>query len=373
MKFLEEKNLDKSSSIGITNLLSNITTREGSHKGGWSRLLKCQLKNSGFNHVKILDNKDRLQDFDIIIFDLGAEFSGALNMFGGLDEKVFSRLEQIKSFNGQIFSWRHELPSVTVLEGRRTNVSTCEAFKSTEVSYLGSIQEVLAKGESFQHAYRTSSLLIGDSHTPSVWTPELMIERRDGRTLDGMIKNNTLKKYLDSSIDTLQVHCSSIDVRHHWMRTEDPEQTAAGSVIDLVGQIHSIEPELKNVILTKTMGIENESRELPKTGYFKGTPFFGSWEERNRLRMIFNEVVEDYTRGCPGWSHVAFPEYFFDNGELRFDVMERPQSVHLSPEHYRWDLDKNQLRWTEAHDVGRQTHYAALGLIGKIEKEMYGS
>ena len=45
-------------------------------------------------------------------------------------------------------------------------------------------------------------------------------------------------------------------------------------------------------------------------------------------------------------SVVKFPDYFFDEtGKLKFDVMEKPQSVHLSPQHYRWDLDKNIKRW----------------------------
>lgn len=344
MKFFEEAQLSNLNSIGITSLLSNITTREGSHKGGWSRLLKCQLKNLGFENVKILDNKDRLKDFDVIIFDLGAEFSGALNMFGGLDEKVFSRLEQIKEFKGSIFSWRHDLPSVCVLEGRRTNVSTCEAFKATAESFLGSVQEVLSRAETFQHAYQTSSLLIGDSHTPSVWTPDFMIERRDGRTLRGMIDNDTVKKYLENKmIGTLHVHASSIDIRHHIGRLPDPEIAAANLVTELVTKIHEVFNG--DVILNNTMPIEDESRELPKTGYFKGTPFYGSWEQRDLYARIFNSVVHDFTTGCPGWSEVAFPKYFVEDNKLKFEVMERPQSVHLSPEHYRWNLDLNEKRW----------------------------
>jgi hypothetical protein len=49
---------------------------------------------------------------------------------------------------------------------------------------------------------------------------------------------------------------------------------------------------------------------------------------------------------------LKFPEYFFDaTGKLQFEVMEKPQSVHLSPEHYRWDLDNNRDRWI--HEEGR--------------------
>ncbi len=349
--FFENYQIDKQSKIGITHLLSNITTREGSHKGGWTRLLKCQLANLGYNNVTVLDNKNTLQQFDVIIFDLGAEFSGALNMFGGLDEKVFKRLTEIKTFTGPIYSWRNELPSVLTLDGRRTNASTCEAFKATAPSFLSEVQEVLNKTQVFQHAYQTRKVLIGDSHTPSVWTPEFMIERRDGRTLAGMVDKGTIHKIVNTNfrfngieIDTVHVHCSSIDIRHHVMRSDNGFKTTAELASSLIAKMLDIS-EAK-LIFTHTMGIEDESRELPKTGYFKGTPFFGSWEDRNKCRQIFNAVIDEVPTLDHDTEVVRLPEYFFDeSGKLKFEVMEKPQSVHLSPEHYRWDLDKNTQRW----------------------------
>lgn len=350
MRFFEDTDVRTMESIGITNLLSNITTREGSHKGGWARLLKCQLEVIGYQNVKILDNKDSLSDFDNIIFDLGAEFSGALNMFGGLDEKVFKRLQEIRGFGGKLFSWRNELPDISSLESRRNNQSTVESFKSSPIEFIGDVSRALEGTRVFDHVYRTSGLLIGDSHTPSVWTPDFMIERRDGRTLKGMVEKQTIKKYVELfkfagvPIEHLHVHCGAIDIRHHAGRELDPEQHMASLVMGLVNDIH--EHDFVTVTLTHTMGIEDESRELPKTGYFKGAPFSGDWNLRNRCRLQFNEVVDDYTRDCPGWKKLEMPGYFFDeSNKLRFEVMERPQSVHLSPEHYRWDLDKNVNRW----------------------------
>ena len=356
MRFLQDHKINSEAKIGITNLLSNITTREGSHKGGWARLLKCQLLNLGLAKVTILDNNDSLSNFDVIIFDLGAEYSGALNMFGGLDAKVFKRLNEIKEFKGQLFSWKHELADLSVLESRRTNASTCEGFKATQASFIGEVSQVLSKTQVFDHAYRTDLLLIGDSHTPSVWTPSAMIERRDGRTLRGMIQHDTIGTYFTLfqlagvKLKGIHVHCGSIDIRHHVCREKDPEQECAGFIMRLVTRLHDF--DFETVVLNHTMGIEDESRELPKTGYFKGTPYYGAWGNRNLCRLIFNEVINDYTKDCPGWSHVALPEYFFNpEGKLRFEVMEKPQSVHLSPEHYRWDLDLNLNRWI--HEEGR--------------------
>lgn len=355
--FLNAQNLDKTQPIALTNLLSNITTRPGSHKGGWTRLLKCQLHNMGFQNVKILDNSDSLSNFGVVIFDLGAEYSGALNMFGGLDEKVFKRLNEIKDFKGAIYSWRHELPDLSVLSGRRTNKSSCEAFKAAPETFLNDVNQVLSKCESFQHAYRTSKVLIGDSHTPSVWTPEFMIERRDGRTLRGMTDKGTIHRIVNTNfrfhgidIDTVHVHCGAIDVRHHVMREPNGFEYTANLASQLLDRIMQID-EAK-LIVTHTVGIEDESRELPKTGYFKGTPFFGSWADRDKCRQIFNAIMDELPKMDHDTQVINFPSYFFDDvGKLKFDVMEVPGSVHLSPAHYRWDLDNNKDRWV--HEEGR--------------------
>lgn len=378
--FFESFNIDKNLKIGITHLLSNITTKPDSHKGGWTRLLKCQLHNMGYTSVKILDNKDSLNTFDCIIFDLGAEFSGALNMFGGLDEKVYSRLKQIKDFKGQLFSWKNELPDVSSLESRRENQSTVEDFKKEPLSFLSEVQKVLSTCKIFQHAYQTSSLLIGDSHTPSVWTPEYMIERRDGRTLKGMIEHKTIHNKVNNFtengvlISKVQIHCGSIDIRHHVCREQHPEETVANMTAQLIEQLLQLKNnEYIKVVVTHTMGIEDESRELPKTGYYKGTPFFGSWDQRNICRQIFNAIMEEFAEEFKE-SVVKLPEYFFDNTDkLSFDVMEKPQSVHLSPSHYKWDLDKNELRWTDKYLQDMKVRRGVMQMISSVEKDMYES
>ena len=376
--FFEHYNISTEKSIAITGLLSNITTRPDSHKGGWARLLKCQLVNLGYSNVKIIDNKDSILDFDVVIFDLGAEFSGALNMFGGLDEKVFKRLTELKNFSGDLFSWRNELPSILTLSGRRSNASSCEAFKQTPETFLSEVQEVLNKTKVFEHAYLTKKVLIGDSHTPSVWTPDFMIERRDGRSLKGMLEHKTIHKIVNTNfrfhgmdIDTVHVHCGSIDIRHHVMREPNGFEYTFKLASELLNQLMNIDDA--HLIVTHTMGIEDESRELPKTGYYKGTPFYGSWHDRNLCRITFNSVMNDFRKLDSDVEVVKLPEYFFDeNGKLRFEVMEKPQSVHTSPEHYRWDLDQNKLRWTKEHDIKKQTEFAVKNISADLEKVMYG-
>lgn len=345
MRFFSWHQEPREHKIAITGLLSNITTKPSSHKGGWTRILKCQLEQLGYNHVKILDNKDSLLDFDTVIFDLGAEFSGALNMFGGLDEKTYKRLKELYEFKGKIYSWRHALPKLSeALKSRRDNASTCEAYKAEPEDFLSVLDAGLYFTAVFDHAYPTDKLLIGDSHTAGVWTPSFMIERRDGRTLTGMLNNDTIRKTIEQfppnvPIKELMVHASSIDIRHHWGRNNNPEALATTWAQTLVRYVYNL--GLPATIMN-TMGIENESRDLPKTGFFQGTPFFGTWGTRQGMRDAFNTAICN----LEGINAKEYPQEFFNvNGELDFRVMERPQSVHISPEFYRTDLDTGKVRW----------------------------
>lgn len=348
IKFFENFKVSVDKKIGITNLLSNITTREGSHKGGWARLLKCQLENLGY-YVKVLANGDSLSNYDVIVFDLGAEYSGSLNLFGGLDEKVYGRLKEIRDFKGQLFSWRSGPPSlIEGLKSRQSNASTCSGFKSEATNFLDEVQKNMSRVETFDHVHSTNALLIGDSHTPSVWSPEWMIERQDGRTLYGALQSGVISTLVEKySPKHVMIHMSSIDVRHHLARQENPEQSTVQLVTALVNQVLPLSSfhSVKTVTICETMGIEDESRDLPKTGFYKGTPFYGDWATRNRIRDIFNAMLEE-CKSITGWTVQKYPSQFFDEtGKLKFDVMERPQSVHLSPEYYFWDLDQNKRRW----------------------------
>lgn len=350
MKFFMDFNVDRNNKIGITNLLSNITIKPDSHKGGWARLLKCQLENEGYRNVEIIIKDDDLSNYDCVIFDLGAEFSGVLNLFGGLDDKVFNRLVQILAFKGHLFSWKNKLPDIEkALKGRENNKSTCESYKKQPKDFLSWVKDKLDLVQVFDHVSKKDHVLIGDSHTPGVWTPDMIIERQDGRTLYGSLSKNVLKELTDGKdYKSITVHLSSIDIRHHISRQENPMSTLHDLLFSLVNQLEAL--NIPNVTICHTMGIEDESRKLPKTGFYKGTPFYGSWVERNKLMELFNILVDEICQSR-GWESLAYPEYFFDDeGKLSFDVMEKPSSVHISPEHYRWDLDNNKLRWIEDAD-----------------------
>jgi hypothetical protein len=78
--------------------------------------------------------------------------------------------------------------------------------------------------------------------------------------------------------------------------------------------------------------VEHEERKLPKSGYYKGKPFYGSQAERAQLvRDIRSFMLEE------GTNPVLYPEEWLDLPPQVYaeQCMEKPQSVHLSPTVYR--------------------------------------
>lgn len=340
MIYFKDLEADKSKKIGITSLLSNITQKDHSHKGGWTKLLRCQLLNAGYKNVTIISNKERLGSFESIIFDLGAEFSGTLNLFGGLDAKAANRVQELRDFKGELFSWQHEIPCLdSIIEMRQNNKSTCPTF-------IG-MPKLNLVAKTFDHVEYKKHLLFADSHGPSVWTPDMMIDRKDGRTLHGCVKkdeiNEAIKKY---DADEVTVYLGNIDIRHHICRVSEDSQFSIGfTSFNLVRNLHnSIDPGVK-VNYIKPLYIEDESRKLPGTGYYKGTPFFGTWFNRNHARYTISEVMANLAEE-EGYGIWTWPESFVNEaGQLDFDIMEKPKSVHMSPMHYRWNLNDNEERY----------------------------
>lgn len=99
---------------------------------------------------------------------------------------------------------------------------------------------------------------------------------------------------------------------------------------------------IEDIEVVQALPIEDVSRKLPKTGYYKDTPYFGTWEERTNLVKEFNELVVSMCarNEWKTWQHPAC--YKNSLGELTFDVMEKPKSVHIAREFYRWDLIKDE-------------------------------
>ena len=86
--------------------------------------------------------------------------------------------------------------------------------------------------------------------------------------------------------------------------------------------------DIKEVYIYELLPIEDESRKLPKSGYYKNKPFWGTWEQRNRCRLLFRDYIEQFATRA---KIIRWTDYLLNKeGQLDFKHMEMPHSIHLS-------------------------------------------
>jgi hypothetical protein len=274
----------------------------------------------------------------VIYLDHGMEFredSKGLNYFlkeQDSYDKLASRLELLQNFSGQVVSLDIPSPLYGTRAKSRCNPNASARYKGLD---FDRIDQVCRSAKTLLHRDLPSdTLVLGDSHSISAWVPGAYIDRNDGKTLYGALKlgfGHWLRHY--PGVQHLRTYFGNIDIRFHLGRQSDPIQAAQKLASDYGDHLNSVAREfnLKSVEAVLALPIEDPSRVLPKTGYYKGQPFYGDWELRTKIREAFNKVLVDQVHT------VWWPDSFKDpDGKLSFDVMEKPRSVHISPEFYMW-------------------------------------
>jgi hypothetical protein len=110
------------------------------------------------------------------------------------------------------------------------------------------------------------------------------------------------------------------------MRQSDP----IAATIDLFTKYVNFAKELKDCTLVELLPVEHESRKIPGTGLYKKQPFFGTREERMKLREVANKIINE-----SGLKVIRWPEEWIDaDGTKMLDILEQKSSVHLRPKNY---------------------------------------
>lgn len=331
---------NKDAKIGICSLVGKISPKISSHKAAWCFMLANQIENAGYKNVEVITNVETdWKNYDAILIDHGMEFKGNFNIFGGANDDLYNQLIRIKS-NVKMYSLHHDMPCIGALIEQRLKTGT-DLFKTLEVD-IDLIKEICANNiPRIDHIEKTDKLCFGDSHSFGMYQAGYMCQRHDGLTMHGALKRG-LETYVYPWIKSLTVYMGNIDVRHHLMRQPNPKVAVETMMKNYEIQLKQLQENgIENIEVVHVLPIENESRVLPKTGYYKDTPFYGSWLERTQLSKEINNYIDDMCRRN-SWNVYKHPDvYFNDKGELTFDVMEQPKSVHISREYYRWDMEKN--------------------------------
>jgi hypothetical protein len=175
------------------------------------------------------------------------------------------------------------------------------------------------------------------------------------KTLYGAIKHgfeHFIPSYI-TDIKTLEIYFGNIDIRHHLMRMDDPVISVRELVKSYIQECKKIHDKYScNIVIYELLPIESEIRKLPKTGYYKGTPFFGTRIDRDNIRKLFKDELLSYDI-----EYISMFEWVNkltnDFGELDFEYMEKPKSVHLSRYYYpHWNglYDDNIEQFTQISD-----------------------
>jgi hypothetical protein len=173
----------------------------------------------------------------------------------------------------------------------------------------------------------TRKLVRGDSHSLSVWKPGFGLDRTDGKTLFGFLKDaDSLVNEWNEKYDEVILYFGNIDLRFHLMRQDNP-QAATG---ELFRRYVEFAKKLNNATLVNLLPVEHESRKLPGTGLYLKKPFFGTRQERMILRDTANRIMNN-----SGLNTLQWPDEWIDeDGMKMFEYMEPKQSVHLKPKYY---------------------------------------
>lgn len=313
---------------GIASLNGSLTLSPHSHRSAWAKFRADQQAKAG-HMVTIIDKPHEIDPtkFDEISLYWGMEFGGTLNLFGGANSDNAKRLGIPRDWVGKtvISSLDIEMPDVPALmrlryeKGDEDWRQVCdddllaEAYKSAR--YL--VQPHLP------------DLIVGDSHALSMYSGKEHVARHDGKTAHGASSTlHDLIPYFDA--ETIVLYFGNIDIRHHICREAGWRENVPKTVVELVQGIKQIDLQ-QDVTLIAPMPIENEARKIPGTGHYRGTPFFGAWAERNDARKYWTDLLVYYA-GLEGWKVLGWDEAYWCNGagELDFERMERPGSVHLS-------------------------------------------
>lgn len=325
-----------------------LTDSEYSHKAGWAHMRACQLTDALKHPVTVLHNGESWDNYDIVYLYHGMEFQGTLNLFGGATGESAKFYERLINTKAVLISLDIPMPDYGELcKGR---LKACDDYwrnvdwdaVSTKCKNLPMMTQI-----------SSDKLIMGDSHAFSVYQRGYNVIRKDARTLRGVLRKGLRQEIIDqgfdpATINTITTYYGNIDIRHHLLREPDPKAAVDGLIAEYETQIKDL--NIQNVEVVCPLPIEDESRRLPKTGYFDGTPFYGSQKERTEIMDYFgSKIIEMCCRN--GWSVYEWPMEWYTVTPLAFmqTYMERPKSVHLAPKFHRWNYWKNEPNVVQAN------------------------
>lgn len=315
-----------------------VATRMASHRGAQGAIYADMIRQTGVDidvnwSGKIKDHNQ----YDAMYVYHGNDWSGSMNVFGGVKGFPYAfNTRNFSKFKGKVYSLAIDFPPYHEMIEERINKAKEKGGEIQEEWLdvdIDNLRRMFETAETIKWPNVSDSLVIGDSHSICMYRPGWMVNSVPFKTLNGAL-NDGLQTYIDmagTGFQKLECYFGNIDIRHHLCRIEgDPLQNTRDLAERYIKAVEAL--PINDVAIYELLPIEDESRKLPKSGYYKDKPFWGSWEQRNECRLEFRNYLETHAtrariiRWVDGLTN--------KNGQLDFDYMEKPQSIHLSREAY---------------------------------------
>ena len=322
-----------------------IVPRLASHRSAQGVIYADQIRQTGkYDRVDVNWAGNAHEDhneYDVVYVYWGSDWTGTLNLFGGVQSFPYAwNIRNFSKFRGKVYSLAVDFPAIDEMIAERienARKNSKEIQPEWLETDLANLKRMRLESTRVRFPHVTDKIVIGDSHAICMHRPGWTVNSVPFKTLNGAL-NSGLNTFIDefTSLDrvsSIECYFGNIDVRHHLCRIEgDAFENATSLAKRYVQAVDAL--SIKNKSVYELLPIENESRKLPKTGYYKGKPFWGSWQQRDDIRRVFNRDLENLCKGR-GIRFIRWTDYLLNSkGELDFKYMEKPHSIHLSREFY---------------------------------------
>ena len=298
----------------IVGMLNNIGSSQSHHGGGYYHVMTSILKSEHIvGDLDVNPDPSTWNEYERLYILEGVNYQeNVFNFIGGPQPEHRAKLEAMANYKGLAIVVN--VPIDLNVFNKRFNID----HQFTAINCID-----FAK----LHGGVTRKLVRGDSHSLSVWRPGFGLDRTDGKTLHGFLKDaDSLVEEWNSKYDEVVLYFGNIDLRFHLMRQENPK----AAVGELFRRYVEFAKKLNSATLVNLLPVEHESRKLPGTGLYLKQPYFGTRQERADLRDTANRILNN-----SGLKTLQWPDEWIDeDGMKMFEYMEAKQSVHLKPKYY---------------------------------------
>ena len=297
----------------VVGMLNNVGSSQSHHGGGYYHVMLNILKSEHPGDLEINPDTSTWNEYERLYILEGVNYQeNTFNFIGGPQPEHKAKLEAMANYKGLAIAVN--VPIDLNVFNKRFNIDhQFTAINCIDFARL--------------HANSTRKLVRGDSHSLSVWRPGFGLDRTDGKTLFGFLKDaDSLVDEWNEKYDEVVLYFGNIDIRFHLMRQDNP----AEAVGDLIRRYVEFASKLNNATLVNLLPVEHESRKLPGTGLYLKQPYFGTRQERMRLVDTANRIMNNSGLNTLQWPN----EWIDEDGMKMFEYMEPKQSVHLKPKYY---------------------------------------